>query len=351
MEGFERLDDGGIATIDTAARHICFLERIDGGRRACKWGRLRFKAQSEEGAIPVIHAFATDDEQLMASGRVTDYASILLNPREPVGRKRRLFEAAAASKFVGKEDVLLYEQEGRYLWLCIEVLGQGGAVLRNFEVFTPRDNFLGSFPEIYRVDGEFFHRYLAVFSSLYYDLQDTIDSMDSLIDADTAPKGALPILAGWLGLDPDESALSEAGFRLLLKSAFEMIREKGTRKALHDALRIFLDCPFYIVEQRAAKEIMAERDRAVCELLYGDSPFDLTVFVRHEPDERLRDGLKYLIRQFAPLRTRVEIVFLENTNRLDDYTYCDINARVTGFGAGRLDESATGLDGVHYIAD
>jgi phage tail-like protein len=174
--------------------------------------------------------------------------------------------------------------------------------------------------------------------------------MDSLIDADTAPKDALPILAGWLGLDPDEGSLGEAEFRLLLKAAFEMIREKGTRKALHDALSIFLDRPFYIVEQRAAKEIMTGRDRAVCELLYGDSPFDLTVLVRRGPDERLRDGLKYLIRQFAPLRARVEIVFLENTSRLDDYTYCDINACVTGFEAGRLDESAAVLGGARYIA-
>jgi phage tail-like protein len=351
MEGFECLDEGGIATIDTAARHICFLGRIDGGHRSCKWGRLRFTAQSDEGAIPVVHAFATDDEQLIASGEVTTYDSVLLNPHEPVGRKRSLFELAAASKFVGKEDVLLYEQEGRYLWLCVEILGQGRVVLRNFEVFTPRDNFLGSFPEIYRIDGEFFHRYLAVFSSLYYDLQNTIDSMDSLVDADTAPKEALPILAGWLGLEPDEGALSETQFRLLLKAAYEIIRAKGTRKAVHDVLSVFLDQPFYIIEQRETKDIMAGRDREVCGRLYGDSSFDLTILVRHEPDERLRDGLRYLIRQFAPLRARVEIVFLENTNRLDDYTYCDINARITGFDAGRLDESTAMLDRAHYIAD
>jgi phage tail-like protein len=175
--------------------------------------------------------------------------------------------------------------------------------------------------------------------------------LDSLLDADTAPKEALPILAGWLGIDPDEGALSEAQFRSLLKIAFELIREKGTSKALHAALSVFLDIPFCIVEQREAKEIMAERDRDVCERLYGDSSFDLTVMVEQAPDERLRGGLKYLIRQFAPLRTRVEIVFLENMNRLDTHTYCDINARVAGFGAGRLDEAAAMLDGVHYIAD
>jgi phage tail-like protein len=349
MEGFDRLDGGGVSTANTAS-HIRIMERIDGGRRNCKWGRLCFTAESEEGAIPVIHAFATDDEQLIAGGVVTTYDSIILDPHEPVSRKQRLFELSGASKFIGKEDVLLYGQEGRYLWLCVEVIGQGGATLRNFEVFTPRDNFMGSFPEIYRMEGEFFHRYLAVFSSLYYDLQDTVNAMDKLVDADTAPKEALPILAGWLGLDPDEGALSETQFRLLLKAAFDMIRAKGTRKAVQDVLGVFLDRPFYIVEQRVAKEIMSERDREVCGRLYGDSSFDLTVLLQHEPEERLRDGLKYLIRQFAPLRTRVELVFLENTSRLDDYTYCDINARVTGFDAGCLDGTAM-LDGAHYISE
>jgi phage tail-like protein len=350
MEGFVRLDEGGIATVETAARHICFIDRIDGGRRGCPWGRLRFTAECDEGVITAVHAFATDDEQLIAGDEIRTYDSVILDPNEPMSRKRRLFDLAGASKFVGKNDVLLYEQEGRHLWLCVEVLGQGSATLRDFEVFSPRDNFLGSFPEIYRVDGEFFHRYLAVFSSLYYDLQTTIDSLDSLLDADAAPKEALPILAGWLGLDPYDGVMSEERFRTLLKAAFELIRAKGTRKAVNDVLSVFLDTPFYIIEQREAKEIMDARDREVCERLYGDSSFDLTIMVRQAPDERLRDGLRYLIRQFAPLRTRVELVFLENVSRLDDHTYCDINARVTGFGEGRLDAAGSMLDGVCHMA-
>jgi phage tail-like protein len=349
LEGFTRLEAGGIATVDAAARRVCFLERIDGGRRSCQWGRLRFKAELEEGVIPAVRAFATDDEQLVVRGRVMSYDDMLLNPREAALEKLRLFELAGASKFVGKDDVLLYEQEGRYLWLCVEALGYGKAVLRDFEVFSPRDNFFGSFPEIYRVNGEFFHRYLAIFSSLYYDLQDVIDSLDGLVDAETAPKDALPILAEWLGLDPDGGSLDEPQFRRLLKTAFETIRAKGTRKAVEDVLRVFLEDPFYIVCARAVREIAAAEDREVCERLYGGSSFDFTLLVRRVPDELLHARLKYLIRQFAPLRVHAEIVFLDGASRLDEYAYCDVNARVAGFMAGRLDVSAV-LDGAHYIS-
>jgi phage tail-like protein len=348
MEGFARTP-GGISTID-AARHICFLERIDSGRRDCTWGRLRFVTELEEGVIPVIHAFATNDEQLISRDEIKTYDEILLGPQESIQQKRRLFELAGASKFVGKNDVLLYEQEGRYLWLCVELIGYGQGVLRDFEVFAPRDNFFGSFPEIYRMDGAFFHRYLAIFSSLYYDLQDVIDSLDSLVDADDAPKEALPILLEWLGLDPDDGAMDEPQFRKLLKASFGMIRAKGTRKAVEDVLRIFLDEPFYIVEQRAAKELMSERDREVCKRLYGGGPFDFTVLISRAPEERLHARLKYLLLQFAPLRTRAEIVFLDNTSRLDGHTYCDVNARITGFREGRLDD-AVPLDGAHFLSE
>jgi phage tail-like protein len=349
LEGFERLEAGGVETVDAAPRRICFPERIDGGYRSCKWGRLRFKAEADEGVILVIHAFATDDEQLIVNGERRPYEAILLDPNESVQQKRRLFELAGASKFVGRNDVLLYEQEGRYLWLCIEALGPGRASLRDFEVFAPRDNFLASFPEIYRVNSEFFHRYLAVFSSLYYDLQDIIDSLDSLVDADTAPRDALPILAGWLGLDPDDGSLDEPQFRRLLKTAFATIRAKGTRAAVEQVLRVFLDEPFFIVEERAVRELASEGNRETLENLYGGSPFDFTVLLLRAADERLHARLKYLLRQFAPLRARATIVFLDNASRLDEHAYCDINACVTGFVAGRLDDLAA-LDGAHYIA-
>jgi phage tail-like protein len=348
MDGFAWSDSEGLLA-EGAGGHVCFLSRIDSGHRSCQWGRLRFTSEAEEDAIPVIHAFATDDELLIAGGETKSYDEIILDENETALRKRRLFEMAGASKFVGKNDVLLYEQEGRYLWLCVEVVGHGRVALRDFEVFAPRDNFFTAFPEIYRTNGEFFHRYLAIFSSMYYDLQDVIDSIDRLIDVDAAPEAVLPVLAEWLGIEIDGGFVEEAQFRKVLKLAFEMIRAKGTREAVEKLLRVFLDEGFYIVEQRAAREAAGEGEgREISARLYGDSPFDFTVLIRKAPEERLHARLKYLIRQFAPLRTRANIVFLENTGRLDAYAYCDVNARVAGFREGRLDLGAT-LDGTRSL--
>jgi phage tail-like protein len=340
-EGFDWSPEKGLVTVGSG-EHICFLEKIDSGRRGCLWGRLRFKAELTGEALPVIFALAADEEP------PPEDEPAPLTRQEELRAWRRFFQSPAASKFVGHSDVLLYEQSGRYLWLGVEISGFGAAALRDFELFLPRDNFFATFPEIYRVNGDFFHRYLSIFSSLYYDLQDGIDSLDRLLDPETAPADALPVLAGWLGIECDGDTIEEAGFRRLLRAAFGMIRAKGTREAVESILRVFVPEQFYIVEQRAAREKARGPDREVCERLYGRSPFDFTVLIHRAADERLHALLKYLIRQFAPLRAGADIVFLDNVAQLDGYTYCDINARITGFQAARLGGAM--LDGARCLA-
>jgi phage tail-like protein len=340
-EGFVWSPEDGLVTSE-GAEHLCFLEKIDSGRRGCPWGRLHFKAELAEDAVPVIFALAADEEPPLPE----DGAA--LSPRERLAEKRRFFRAESASKFVGHSDVLLYEQSGRYLWLGVEIVGHGRSALRDFEVFSPRDNFFATFPEIYRLGGDFFHRYLSIFSSMYYDLQETVDTLDRLIDVETAPADVLPVLAGWLGIECDEGTIDEVSFRALLRAAFGIIRAKGAREAVESVLRVFVPEQFYIVEQRAAREKARGADREVCERLYGRSPFDFTVLIRRAPDERLHALLKYLIRQFAPLRANADIVFLDNVSQMDGYTYCDINARVTDFHPASL--GGAPLDGTRCLA-
>jgi phage tail-like protein len=345
LEGFDWSPENGLVTTGDG-EHLCFLEKIDSGQRGCLWGRLRFRATLTGDALPVIFALAADEEPIADEEPAGEAAA--LSRRERLEAKRRFFRTAAASKFTGHSDVLLYEQSGRYLWLGVQISGSGAAALSDFAVFSPRDNFFATFPEIYRLNGDFFHRYLAIFSSLYYDLQDTVDSLDRLIDAETAPAAALPVLAGWLGIECDGDAVDEASFRRLLREAFAVVRAKGTRSAVEAILNVFVPEQFYIVEQRAARAKARGADREVCERLYGHSPFDFTVLIRRAADERLHALLKYLIRQFVPLRANANIVFLDDAARLDGYTYCDLNARVTGFHPARLGGAM--LDGARWLA-
>jgi phage tail-like protein len=341
LEGFSFADDG-VMTAAEEGRRIFFLGGFDSNRRDCPWGRFRFRAEHTGDAVTVVRAFASDDTN--HPEKQQSYDSLLLNPDYTVPEKLKLFEEARCSRFMAVSDMLLYGQKGRYLWISVEVVGTGCAVLSNIEVFSPQDNFLGTFPEIYRENADFFHRYLSVFSSLYYDIQEVIDSLDSYVDIDQTPKDSLPILADWLGLEFD--FLDEKVMRALLKDAFGFLRKKGTRETVEGILNIILNVPYYIIEQHATAGNGAEK--RIPERLYGSSSHDLTVLIQRPADERLHAELVFLLRQFIPMRVRLNIVFSEPHSRLDRYSYMDINACTANPRTGALD-GTVGLDGLTFM--
>jgi phage tail-like protein len=347
-EGFT-LEGGELTGSESVSGcRIIFFGCLDSNQRDCQWGRFRFKSELTGDAIPIVRAFATNDPEYSEGQAKRGYDALLLGRDVPVVDKLRLYENAGCSRFMAANDMLLYKQSGRYLWICVEIVGAGCAKLSGFEVFSPRDNFLGTFPEIYRQDAEFFHRYLSIFSSLYYDIQEVIDSLDHYVDVDKTPYEALPILASWLGLELEGGFLDDAALRALVKSAFGFLRNKGTRETVEGILKIFPNEPFHIVEQRAAATGLTGAEKRVAERLYGNSPFDVTILLLRSADERLHAELKFLLQQFLLLRGRLNLVFAKQDSRLDSYSYMDVNARVANPRVGALDGSA-GLDGLTYI--
>lgn len=335
MDGFFLSDGGSLCTLEKAVEHVIMLTPLDSAQRDCEWGRFAFEAQVEDDMVLTVRAFATNDRDFIRSGAISSFRDFLLDPAIGQAEKEKLFQAAGGAVFTGTRDMLLYGQTGRYLWLCVELMGAGCATLSDFRVFTPGDTFFQTFPEIYRTNGEFFHRYLSIFSSLYHDLQATVDSLDSYIDVDTAPAALLPVFARWLGIEADGGFLEEDAFRRLLKQAFSLIRGKGTRKAVEGVANILLEEPVYLVERRSGGSAHS-------------SPYDFTLLINRAADEKLHSRLKFLIDQFKPVRSRYNIVFMGECNRMDSFCCLDVNARLRQPGQGHMDGRSL-LDGMTYI--
>lgn len=340
LEGF-RPDGNALRTIPGAGVHSVLLGRLDSAERGCAWGRLAFSAELGRDMVLNVRAFASDDRELPDGSAPIDL--FLLDPEVAPVEKRRFFQEHGGIFRQGCPDLLLYGLSGRYLWIWIEILGQGDACLEGCRAYAPGDNFMNTFPEIYREQGGFFHRYLSIFSSMYADLQHRIDSLGDLMDLDTAPAPLLPVFARWLGLELDGNFLEEERLRRLLKAAPHLLRKKGTRQALEGLLEILLDQRAHLVEQRLLQDRPGSPGDA-----YGDSPFDFTVLINAPADEVLHARLNFLIGQFKPVRSRVRIVFLGNRGALDGYSHLDINARLLQPSQGRLDDSAS-MNGMTYL--
>jgi phage tail-like protein len=239
--------------------------------------------------------------------------------------KRKYFEDNGLI-YDGKRDVLLYEAVGEYLWIAVEMLSEGGVVLENMKLDSQGDNFMHTFPEIYQEEGNFFHRYMSIFSSIYQDMSDRLENMDTYLDIDKVPLSGLTQIAGWLGFETREDFLEEQMLRKLIKQIYRLNRIKGTKQVLAEIIDIVLGDEAVIMERSKMENHIPSVDSDVYKRLYGDTIYDATILVKHGEDEKLQAKTMVLLDEFKPIRSRLKLVFAEKSFNLDSYCYLDFNA-------------------------
>lgn len=315
-----------------------FLGSIDSAKDDTMWGRMRFQLQKEENQVCVIHAFATNNKEFLRKDVLTSTNDFLLDKDNAISNKRALFEASGEITFTNQEDVLLYDLKGRYLWIFIEVQGTGTGSLSHMQVILPGDNFMNTFPEVYREQGSFFHRYMSIFSSIYNDFQTDIDHVSDYLNIDLAPAELLPIFAGWLGVDVSGDFLEEKRLREFVKEIYQLNRIKGTRQVLERLTEIVLGEKATIVEKNIVADNIHEIEDKKINTLYGKTPYDVTMLVGKYVDEKKKSQLFFLLKQFIPIRCRLHIIYLQENGVLDSYCYLDVNAKVYENSQSSLDK-------------
>lgn len=319
--GFYAGNDG-LKLLQKEHIHRFRLDRLDSTTENCIWGRLVIDARLPDASVLTVWVYASDEDCLVPE---------------------------LCMKKVDAYDFLLYEQRGRYLWIWLEVAGMGEGIIREMQVYTPGDTFLNTFPEIYREQGSFFHRYLSIFSSIYMDFQERIDRFHTCLDLESAPYEVLPVLADWLGIQVEDSLLEGEELCRLLQEAPYLIRYKGTRGAVERISELILKARVILVERNAALETETGMEETL-ERLYGTCSYDFTILALREYDEMLKMRLLGLLDQFKPARSQVNLVFLKKNSMLDGYCYLDINASVHERTAGRL-ESGSALDDGSFMKE
>lgn len=318
LNGFEWEEGGRLVCIPQEERHTLFIRAIDGMEEGATWGRLRFTYEVREQMVLTVYVLASDDKELEKH---------LLNSEISAEAKRNFLEGENAIKAVNKTDLLLYGQNGRYLYIAFDLLGQEEATISGIRVNNKGDICMEAFPEVYQEHGSFFHRYLSIYSSMYIDLQEEIRDVYQLLDVETAPKEMLPVLAHWMGIDVSGDFLEEARLRTLVKEAYQLKRMKGTRAVLERLTEIILDEKAIILEKNVVREYSQTEDFEIYKNLYGDRPYDVTMLIRTYVPESQKSQMMFLINQFKPVRCRLFIYFLDGQEEMDSHVYMDMNAR------------------------
>lgn len=338
LRGFLLEEGGNLRLFGEDSRHEIFFRKLDSVEKNASWGRLHLEYELPLESVCIVSALVLNEKELISDEGVFTIDEYLCDAAVSTESKEAFFLREECLRFVNCRDMLLYGKKGRYLWLWIQVLGEGSGKLGGIHVQKPGDNFLATFPEIYQEEGSFFHRFLSVFSSIYQDFQGKIDHMEEWLDFDTAPAKLLPVYSSWLGLDIDGGFLDEKRARALLKEVSHLNRMKGTKECLKRVIRIVWEKDAVLVERSRMSDYINSRDEAVYEMLYGKSLYDVTILIEGKADESLRSRLLFLLNQFKPLRARLNLVFLSECAIMDSYCYLDWNAQICGTPDGELDQ-------------
>ena len=336
MTGIEPRDDFRVLRLTEEPVRRIYLRSIDGAEEGSTWGRLTMDVDLTENMAIYVYAAAVDINTIYDENGTYKIDDLLCSADMADEMRKTLLEDMGALRFVGKTDLLLYGLKGRYLYLAIDVIGEGTGSISNIKVDARGDNFMDTLPEVYRQRNSFLHKYLSVFSSIYNDLEKDIDDLPELLDPDKASVEVLLEYGRWMGIDLSGNFLSEQAIRRFIKESYELNRMKGTRACLKRIFDIILGEDVIILEQNTIRAYGA--DVEVDSRLSTNSIYDVNVLIKTPMSDTDRRQLLYLVKQFIPVRTKLHLIQLKDSGSLDSDTYLDMNATLTEDTIGFFDE-------------
>lgn len=318
---------------------VWISEALDSQVYACQWHRIETHLTDLPAGTHVVISTYTDGE-----ARTTE--DILALPDHLWETRYTVSGAMQDTKApTGVDardvDVLVQSPQGQYLWLRLELMGEGYAtpVIGAARIHYPRDSYLQYLPAVYAMDEEsraFLERFLALFQTEWDAVEAKIESIAAYFDPDAVPEGAfLDYLSQWLAL-PLEGEWSETQKRRLLSAAPALYERRGTPASLRAYLRIYLanltalepdeqgDFPLLIEGFRRRDHLMLT-DAATREI-GGDDPghallgrghplWSASVVARLQLDVYAREGQARLVSTGDPARD----VFHEYAHRFRVY--------------------------------
>jgi phage tail-like protein len=206
---------------------VAQLAALDGGRDGFAWDRIVLAADIPERTRLLVSTATTDAR--LEEGQVANL---------PASAWSAPLEIAAGEP----AEVLVQSGGGRYLWLRIEMFGDGTRTpsISGIDVFAPRRSSLGDLPAPFHEDPEsaaFLDRFLIYFDTVFAEISAKQALMPGMLDPMAVPPG--PFL-DWLGSWFDLEFLPEwpeATKRAMVKDAVAMYRRRGTVAGLRQLVQ------------------------------------------------------------------------------------------------------------------
>jgi phage tail-like protein len=231
-------------------------------------------------------------------------------------------------------DALILGPPGRYVWLRLELSGDGqsGPVVQSVQTYFQRLSYLRYLPAVYQENAtsrDFLERFLSLFETLFYNLEVQIGHMARAFDPQAAPADFLPWLAQWLAAAVDADWPLEKQ-RQFLRQAATLYKARGTRRGFEELIALYTGDKPIIFEFFQLRCIQDSALRQVYEDVFGNDPFHFCVLLKPAQVRTDREyfAVKRLVEADKPAHTAAGVRLLQPWFYLDMHTYLGINTHL-----------------------
>ncbi|MGN1111160.1 MAG: hypothetical protein ACI4QY_05860, partial [Oscillospiraceae bacterium] len=189
--------EGSVCTMITGS--------IDSAEHNFRWRSLLIDAMLGENIVMQVSAFASDTTTVQLDDRAVELDSYLtdssVDVQERMDTVEKLFVPLFNNCFDGPISL-----KGRYIWLRLRfvILQRRELCVNKIKLLLKGEQMLDYLPSTYREeDGEngFLSRFLAMFDSIFFDMDDEIARSAEMLDYRIAKGDMLRYLSDWLCIE------------------------------------------------------------------------------------------------------------------------------------------------------
>ncbi|MGN1041778.1 MAG: phage tail protein [Acutalibacteraceae bacterium] len=335
-------NDAMISDTKNGENGVYISSAFDSMEEGTVWHRFRADIEAPQSATYKFRFYASDSASIYIpvpgeKGQTrVDINKFIHDETVDVHRKIDMFDEIGSKCCENFSDILLCDLQGRYLWICIELIDYEPqpVKIKSMKIEFPQISFIDYLPEVYREkqdSSSFFSRFLGIFQSLYVDLEDKMDYVASNFDTEKNAKDFLDWMASWFSVK-NATIWGEEKLRKLIKKCVKIYKIKGTKKAISQIVEEYVGVEPIIVEQFDVKQNMYyDNQKEVVENLFGDNGYVFTVMLS---ESQVRDDESYVellkvISSVKPIDSICNLVILGDRIYLDHHCYMGMNSFIS----------------------
>lgn len=310
---------GGIPDDDKLTVDGCFFsELFDSGEKGTRWYKLSSVFKIPVNCSLKVTFFVSDTCVIPIDDKLTELTKLITLSASPETKLKAFSSAFKSVSHTMSEELLLTELKGRYLFFAVQSVSSGGEFPEIYEMrltYAPYmlTNFL---PEIYRIEeNSFLERYLAIFQSLYEDMEEKIYRAPESYTPENPDHDFLKWLSDCFCVRSAD-LWNEEQLRYILKNAPRIYRFIGTKAVIVELCELYLGCRVEIVEYYDDRKRELSDYYGIPEEKLFIDPYVFTVIVWIERlSAAALDGLERIIGACKPAHMNANIITLRNTDQ------------------------------------